>query len=159
MNTEKGPLTRLLEGLGIDADLAPIAAVKRIDEMPRRLNIPEHYTDGEINALVEDGKLPEPTSVAELFFHTNKRRNMVFDEIPVGHDTGYRCYDGDKHDPESAYTSGEYGEGLTEDEAYVDWLQNCDREEAPRRSRAIGLGRSDQPPDYVDDPYRDPDED
>jgi hypothetical protein len=70
-------------------------------------------------------KAPE---VVERFSSTNKRRNMVYDRIPVGHNTGYRCYDGDKHDADSAFRSGQYGDGMSEDEAYVDWLRFCDPE-------------------------------
>lgn len=96
---------------------------------------------------------------AELFFHTNKRRNMEYDRVPVGHDTGYRCYDGSKHDSESAFESGEYGDGMTEDEAYVDWLRNVD--EATQKTRAGFVVHSSpfEPPTIVDDIYRDPDED
>jgi hypothetical protein len=39
MSTNEGPLSKLLRGLGVDADLAPIEAVKRIDVMPVKVNI------------------------------------------------------------------------------------------------------------------------
>jgi hypothetical protein len=113
VSTNEGPLSKLLRGLGVDADLAPIEAVKRIEVMPVKL------------------------------------RNMVYDRIPVGHDLGYRCYDGDKHDPDSAYQSGEYGDGLTEDQAYADWLQNVD-EVKPRAGRVIHSSPF-EPPTVIDD--------
>jgi hypothetical protein len=63
--------------------------------------------------------------VADLLFSVpHKRRNMVYVPVPVGHDVGYRCWDGDKHDADSAFESGEYGDGMSENEAYVAWLRN-----------------------------------
>lgn len=62
-------------------------------------------------------------SVAELFFHTKKRRKLVFERVPVGHDLGWRCYDADKYDGVENTTCGY---GLTEDQAYVDYLENED---------------------------------
>lgn len=61
-------------------------------------------------------------------------RRMIYDRIPVGHDIGYRCYDAGKHDAESAFTSGEFGDGLSENEAYADWLRNIDEPEGPATS-------------------------
>lgn len=61
------------------------------------------------------------TDVAELFFHTNKRRQLTFDRFPVGHDLGWVCYD--PNDIENPRT---FGYGKTEDEAYVNWLQEKD---------------------------------
>jgi hypothetical protein len=128
MTHEPGPLAKLMAGLGIDADLAPIAAVKRIEEMPVRLNpetllgnkprnIPEHYTPDEINAIVE------------AFESTTKRHGYVFERCPVGHDMGYRCFRLSQYDgPESPV-----GYGLTENEAYVDYLARCDEEPGDNR--------------------------
>jgi hypothetical protein len=79
----------------------------------------------------------------------------VFDRVPVGHDVGYRCYDGDKHDSESAFRSGEYGDGLSEDEAYIDWLNNREDERPPRAGRVVHSSPF-EPLTSVDD-YRDPD--
>lgn len=94
---------------------------------------------------------PEPTNVAELMFHTSKRRRLAFDRVPVGHDLGYRCYDGDKHDPESAHSSGEYGDGLTEDQAYAAWLHALDDCDLPRpRGRITNLGNPEAPPEWLD---------
>jgi hypothetical protein len=94
----------------------------------------------------------EAASVAEaerLFYTTRMRREMQYDRVPVGHDLGYRCYDGDKHDPDSAYQSGEYGDGITEDQAYADWLQNVD-EVKPRAGRVIHSSPF-EPPTVIDD--------
>lgn len=159
MSTDQndGPLTRLSKLLGIDHKLAPIEAVKRIEERPVSLNAecffkmrpaPELCGDETINRLWEGGPVL-PTRL----------RRMEFDRVPVGHDTGYRCYDGEKHDSESAFTSGEFGDGLTEDEAYVDWLRNVDPEPRPRMGRLVDGGGGSQPPEYKAEPYRDPDED
>lgn len=100
---------------------------------------PKHASDDTINSLfdyatqlmrTEAKHLLEQAPVPEQFL-TAPRRHMVYDRIPVGHDTGYRCYDGTKHDSESAFTSGEFGDGLSENEAYVDWLRNVDEPERP----------------------------
>lgn len=92
-------------------------------------------------------KPPAPTNVAELFFSTNRRRSMVFDPIPVGHDTGYRCYDGVKHSADSAFDSGEYGDGLTEDEAYAQWIKYID-EPKPRAGMIVNSSPTD-PPEFI----------
>jgi hypothetical protein len=92
----------------------------------------------------------EKPNVAELFFSTNKRRDMQYDEIPVGTDMGFRCFDASKHDAESAFQAGEFGDGLTEEQAYVEWLHNTE-ELPPRRSRLIGLGHPEQPPESIPD--------
>lgn len=39
-DTNEGPLSRLMRGMGIDDKLAPIAAIKRIDEMPVKVGTP-----------------------------------------------------------------------------------------------------------------------
>jgi hypothetical protein len=156
-----GPLAQLSKLLGLDYELAPIAAVKRIEVTPRRLNIPEHYSDDQINNLVEKGELPEPTptSVAELLFHTNKRRKMQFDRIPVGHDTGYRCFDPSKHDSESAFQSGEFGDGMTEDEAYVAWLCCIDEPEPEPKAGYVVHSSPFEPPTVIDVVNRSEDDD
>jgi len=112
---------------------------------------PNHMSDERIAKLFDDDfKVAEataamldrvqakaiPCNLPELFFHSPQRRKMVFDHVPVGHSIGYRCYDGDKHDAESAFESSEFGDGMSEDEAYVDWLRNVD-EPKPKAGRVI----------------------
>ncbi len=122
--SNEGPLSQLLRNLGLDHELAPIEAVKRITETPVAIN-------------------------HELFYSTRMRREMQYDRVPVGHDIGYRCYNGRKHDADSAYESGEYGDGLTEDQAYVAWLQAVD-EPKPRAGRVVHSSPY-EPPTIVDD--------
>jgi hypothetical protein len=88
---------------------------------------PEMCSEETINQLWDGGPVL-PTSIPELFFSSKNRRPMAFDRIPVGHSMGWRCYDLRKHDPESAFESGEFGDGLTQDEAYVAWLNTIDEE-------------------------------
>jgi hypothetical protein len=119
-----------LFGHELDAERATAAAMDRLAEIMH--------------------KPPQPSTVAELLFHTNKRRKMQFDRIPVGHDVGYRCFDSTKHDSESAFMSGEFGDGLTEDEAYMAWL--CNRDEKPLTPKAGYIVESSpfQPPEVRD---------
>jgi hypothetical protein len=126
VSTNEGPLSKLNRLLGIDADLAPIEAVKRITETPVSLN-------------------------HELFYSTRMRREMQYDRIPIGCDLGYRCYNSRKHDPDSAYQSGEYGDGITEDEAYADWLRNVDVQ-PPRIGVPYAGNGNSEPYEYKDDP-------
>jgi hypothetical protein len=94
----------------------------------------------------------EAASVAEaqrLFYTTKMRREMQYDRIPIGCDLGYRCYNDRKHDPDSAYQSGEYGDGLTQDQAYVAWLHAVD-EVKPRAGRVVHSSPY-EPPTIVDD--------
>lgn len=80
------------------------------------------------------------------------RRRMEFDRVPVGHDIGYRCYDAGKHDADSAFQSGEYGDGLSENEAYADWLrQDAENNPKPRPSKVIHTSRF-EPDDYASRP-------
>lgn len=81
------------------------------------------------------------------------RRRMEFDRVPVGHDTGYRCYDGSKHsNAQEAFESGEYGDGLSQDEAYADWLrQDAENNPKPRPSKVIHTSRF-EPDDYASRP-------
>lgn len=110
-------------------------------------------------AIDRVNELMRPALNAETIFSA-RRRKMIYDRIPVGHDIGYRCYDGDKHDAESAYEAGEFGDGLSENEAYVAWLHAMDDLEPapPPRMRLIDGGGGVQPPEYADD-YQDPDAD
>jgi hypothetical protein len=88
---------------------------------------------------------------ANLFFSTKMRREMEYDRVPVGHDLGWRCYNGRKHDPESAFESGEYGDGLTQDQAYVAWLHAVD-EPQPRAGIPYAGNGNSEPYEYKDDP-------
>jgi hypothetical protein len=88
-------------------------------------------------------------SEASRLLFSAKIRNMQYDRIPIGCDLGYRCYDGDKHDPDSAFQSGEIGDGLTKDQAYADWLGNVD-EIKPRAGRVIHSSPY-EPPTVIDD--------
>jgi hypothetical protein len=101
--------------------------------------------------------------VAELLFSVpHKRRNMGYERVPVGHQDGYRCFDADKHsNAQEAFESGEYGDGMSENEAYVAWLRNeIDSEPAPRTfGRIVNGGGGTQPDETEEIPYRDPDED
>jgi hypothetical protein len=73
-----------------------------------------------------DRILAKALPVAELLFSVpHKRRNMGYERVPVGHQDGYRCFDADKHsNAQEAFESGEYGDGMSENEAYVAWLRN-----------------------------------
>lgn len=98
------------------------------------------------------------TTIPELFFSgQTTRRNMAYDRVPVGHNTGYRCYNADKHDSESAFESGEYGDGLTKDQAYVAWLNDSDPAPRPRLGTLVNGGSGVEPPEYA--PYRETDPD
>jgi hypothetical protein len=68
-----------------------------------------------------------PSEVPDIFLAP--RRRMAYDPIPVGHNTGWRCYDGSKHDAESAFEAGEFGDGMSQDEAYCAWLREIDEPE------------------------------
>jgi hypothetical protein len=131
-----GPLTKLMRALGVESDLAPLASVKRITERPVSLNpellfkmtpSPMQKSPAEFNQLFDGGPVL-PTDVPERFLSARRRR-MVYDRIPVGHNTGWRCYDGTKHDAESAFEAGEFGDGMSQDEAYCAWLREIDEPE------------------------------
>jgi hypothetical protein len=120
---------------------------------------PEHASDETVNeywelavALMNAELLfvkPIPVNLPEI--GTSKRRDMVFDLVPVGHDMGYRCFDGGKHDSESAFDSGEFGDGKTQDEAYMAWLCCVDEAEPkPRAGRVIHSSQFEAPT-YIDD--------
>lgn len=127
------------------------------------MKTPEHCSDDTINALVEKELLPVRAfatamdAVDKLL--TAPRRRMEYDRVPVGHDIGYRCYDGSKHDPDSAFQSGEYGDGLSENEAYSAWLrQDAENNPKPRPTRKIySSGAREEPDDYgsVPEPEQD----
>lgn len=98
---------------------------------------------------------PEPTSVAELMFHTNKRHRYEFKRVPIGHDLGWCCYDPNE-------LAGEHltmGYGKTEDEAYVDYLNQLEDEKPVPRPGMVVHSSPFEPPTVVDAVYRDPDED
>ena len=99
---------------------------------------PDNAPTSLIEALhdIASGIKPAAT-VPELFFNTKARHRYVYDRVPVGHDTGYRCYDGSKHDADSAFQSGEYGDGLSENEAYADLM----KDEVPPRTKTVDAGR------------------
>ena len=100
---------------------------------------PKNASDSLIHALTEIATVPE------LFFSTKARHRYVYDRVPVGHDVGYRCYDGSKHDSDSAFQSGEYGDGMSENEAYADLMKD---EAPPIRTKDQDCGR-EEPHDYV----------
>jgi hypothetical protein len=165
-NENEGPLAALSRLLGIDAELPVIAQLKRIAVMPRRLNIPEHYTTTEIDNLVERGELPERVTpipvnlpeVAELFFSTTKRHDYTFEQVPVGHDLGWRCY-GPNYDGDAADGNTDFGDGKTKDEAYAAYLRDTSDEPSPRLGRLVDGGSGVQPPEHKPEIYRDPNED
>lgn len=103
------------------------------------------------NALWKDGPVL-PSSVPELFFHTNKRRGLEFDRVPVGHSLGYRCYDSGKHESaDAAFQAGEYGDGLTEDQSYVDYLHALDDLEEKPRPGMVVHSSPFEPPEMISD--------
>jgi hypothetical protein len=123
------------------------------------MNTPKQATDDQIAKLFDDELRPaialnealkRVEAAIDGFYSTKIRREMEYDRIPIGCDLGYRCYNGRKHDPDSAYQSGEYGDGLTQDQAYVAWLQAVD-EPKPRAGRAVNYSSS-QPHEVIDDP-------
>jgi hypothetical protein len=63
-----------------------------------------------------------PTEVPDRFLSTKKRHDYVFEQVPVGHDTGWRCYDPAHYDGDPADGDTRCGYGLTKDEAYVDYI-------------------------------------
>jgi hypothetical protein len=131
------------------------------------MNTPKHATDEQIATLFDDMLKPAIATNEALkgieatitSFFSAKSRKMQYDRIPIGHDLGYRCYDGVKHDPDSAYQSGEYGDGLTEDEAYADWRRNVDDAQTPRAGIPYAGNGNSEPYEYKDAPSRDADED
>jgi hypothetical protein len=159
IESNDGPLLKLLREFGVDANLAPIAAVKRIEEVPVSLNpeclfkmapTPELMSDTGIHRLElwKDGAVL-PAEIPDRMLDA-RRRKMQFDRVPVGHDTGYRCFDSDKHDAESAFDSGEYGDGMTEDEAYVAWLCTVDEPEPAPRAGYTVHSSPFEPPTVID---------
>jgi hypothetical protein len=124
------------------------------------MNTPKHATDDQIAKLFDD-ELRPAVALNEAFnrieammdhFFSAKSRKMVYDEIPVGHDIGYRCYDGSKHDADSAYRAGEFGDGLTQDQAYADWSRNVDPDPRPRAGIPYAGNGNSEPYEYKDDP-------
>jgi hypothetical protein len=63
-----------------------------------------------------------PSTVPELFFSTNKRHAYVFERVPYGKAIGWRCYDPNKYDGDPADGETSCGYGITEDEAYCDYI-------------------------------------
>lgn len=123
---------------------------------------PEDASDSLIAKLFEDELKPAKAlaaamdrlegimhTPAELFFHTNKRRHLEFERVPVGHDLGWCCYDPNKLSGPDLVM----GYGKTEDEAYVDWLDQSD-DIKPRASRPIHSSPF-EPTEYADEPRRD----
>jgi hypothetical protein len=159
MSEQKGPLSRLIDALGIDADLEPIAAVKRIDEQPVALNpecffkmapAPELMSDTGIHKLFGDdiktpidlrGKRIDPRYELHGTFR-GKQQWTCWD---------YNSYDGD----ESAMGSGDSKEA-----ALLDLLEKIAPEEQPPQMTAPLLYRGGQEPDDYGPERRvsDPDE-
>lgn len=98
-----------------------------------------------------------PTSVPELMFHTNKRHNYEFVKVPLGCDIGWGCYDPNRCDG----LSDEHrviGYGKTQDEAYIDLLNQLEDEAPKPRGGMIVHSSPFEPPTVVDTLYQDPDE-
>jgi hypothetical protein len=124
------------------------------------MNTPKQATDDQIAKLFDDELRPaialnealkRVEAAIDGFYSTKIRREMEYDRIPIGCDLGYRCYNGRKHDPDSAYQSGEYGDGLTQDQAYVAWLHAVD-EPKPRAGIPYAGNGNSEPIEYKDDP-------
>jgi hypothetical protein len=129
INENDGPLSRLMRGLGIDETLAPIAAVKRIDVQPRRLNIPEDYTDSEINAFVDEGKLPVLNAETLANGRVNeidlRGRDIRFEYHGVFRgEQQWSCWDAKSYDGDES----DMGFGDSKEMALVDLMEklNCD---------------------------------
>jgi hypothetical protein len=114
------------------------------------MNTPKHATDEQIEKLFDDGLAPARAVAAamdriESLMHTTKRHRYAFERVPVGHDMGWRCWDELKDNADDA----DYGYGLTQDEAYADYLRNCDK--PPRRMGRVIHSSAFEPPTIVDD--------
>src|SRR5688572_6825494 len=161
-NENEGPLAKLNRLLGIANDLPAIEAVKRIDVMPRRLNIPEDFTNTEINAFVANPEtifnVPKPKRAFDLHYEytsfapPNQRWSCI----------DLNTYDGA---PDSEAPSTFIGRGANEGEARGDLLgqfHEYDHPEPAPRAR-IGdyvSGNGNDSPFERDEPkYVDPDED
>ena len=146
-NTSDTDIHRMVDDGAYPRTNAETLANGRLNEIERATKVFGHDLD-----------LARATAAAmdrvNALMSTNQRRNMLFDPVPVGHDIGWRCYDGGKHDAESAFESGEYGDWLTQDEAYVAWLVNRPEEAPVRASRVIHSSQF-EPPTYSD--KREPD--
>jgi hypothetical protein len=70
----------------------------------------------------EAARLLNAHAVMCSFETTKKRHDYVFERVPVGHDTGWRCYDPNHYDGDPADGDTRCGYGLTKDEAYVDYI-------------------------------------
>ena len=146
MDTKQpGPLSRLLKGLGIDAELAPIAAVSRITEMPVQLN-PETLLGnkplGEIDLRRRYGIVTQ--------LHGSHRGVQHWTAIDQN------SYDGP--DPDGGVGSC-VGSGPTEGDAKLDLLDkiaDAEKKSRPRASRVIyHSGNREEPNEYAD--KREPD--
>lgn len=98
--------------------------------------LPENASDSLIHALTEIATVPE------LFFSTSARHTYEYDRVPWGHDTGWRCTDGNYDGPDSPV-----GYGLTQNEAFADLIRNRDPKPV-QRTKDIDCGR-EEPHDYV----------
>ena len=104
-------------------------------------------------------ELSRPTvKIPELFFSTQKRRDYVFEQVPLGHDLGWRCYDPEKYDGDPADGDTTCGYGKSQDEAYVDYLHALDDNNPKPRSGIVVHSSPHEPPTIIDVIYRDPDE-
>ena len=83
--------------------------------------------------------------LVEKVMATKERHGYVFEQCPVGTDMGWRCFDENKFDgPES-----DVGYGLTQDEAYRDYLERADEpEEKPKTTAPLLYSGRDEPNDY-----------
>lgn len=129
---QEGPLARLMRGLGIDDKLAPIAAVKRIEEEPVKVGVPRAF---DLSYEYHSSAPPD-------------RRWSVID---------LNTYDGA---PDSEGCSRFMGWGKNHVDALRDLREqfdDYDEKPPPRMGRLVDGGGGVQPPEYVDD-YRDPDD-
>jgi hypothetical protein len=124
--SNEGPLSQLLRGLGMNADLPPIETPKRIDVMPIPVNLPEIDLRG---------------------------RNLDLRYEWQGHRIGWACWDENTYDGAPDSESNHIGYGPEKEDALCDLLEKMDVEPKPKpRAGRVVHSSPFEPPTIVDDP-------
>lgn len=159
----EGPLSKLMRGLGIKNDLAPIAAIKRIEERPVSLNPETMFKMAPAPDLMSD------TGVHQLYGDELIRRSPTARAFDLDYEYAsfrpegdrWRCVDLNTFDGGPDAPGCFQGYGASEKEArlaLLDLFADYDERPPPKPSRVIHSSQF-EPPTYADQPKRDDFED
>ena len=102
--------------MALTPDNAPTDLIHKLSELDEKQLAYQAKVIDQVTALMAPAKIPE------LFFSTKSRHDYVYEQVPVGCDLGWMCYDPNVYDgaPDGNQL---HGLGLTKDAAYRDYLE------------------------------------